>query len=65
MLKTVISSNDGFNTIVEIKNVMSPIGYKQIKFSSEWDHARRDGSEQVQYTLVLSPTQLKNLKDIL
>jgi hypothetical protein len=65
MLKTVISSNDGFNTIVEIKNVMSPTGYKQIKFSSEWDHARRDGSEQVQYTLVLSPTQLKNLKDIL
>jgi hypothetical protein len=65
MLKTVISSNDGVNTIVEIKNVMSPTGYKQIKFSSEWDHARRDGSEQVQYTLVLSPTQLKNLKDIL
>jgi hypothetical protein len=64
-MKTVISSNDGFNTIVEIKNVMSPDGYKQIKFSSEWDHARRDGSEQVQYTLLLSPTQLKNLKDIL
>jgi hypothetical protein len=64
-MKTVISSNDGFNTIVEIKDVMRPNGYKQIKFSSEWDHARRDGSEQVQYTLVLSPTQLKNLKDIL
>ena len=64
-MKTVISSNDGFNTIVEIKDVMRPNGYKQIKFSSEWDRARRDGSEQVQYTLVLSPIQLKNLKDIL
>jgi hypothetical protein len=64
-LKTVVTSNDGFHTIVEIKDVMRPTGYKQIKFSSEWDHARRDGSEQVQYTLVLSPTQLKNLKDIL
>jgi len=64
-MKTIISSNDGFNTIVEIKDVMRPSGHKLIKFSTEWKHARRDGSEQVQYTLVLSPSQLKNLKDIL
>ena len=64
-MKTVISSNDGFNTIVEVLGVAHPVGYKQIRFSTEWEKARRDGSEQVQYTLLLSPLQIKNLKDIL
>ena len=64
-MKTVINDTDGFKTILEIRDVMRPKGYKQLKFSTEWEHARRDGSEQVQYTLLLSPAQLKNLKDLL
>ena len=64
-MKTVINDTEGFKTILEIRDVMRPKGYKQIRFSTEWDHARRDGSEQVQYTLLLSPAQLKNLKDLL
>ena len=64
-MKTVISSTDGFNTMVEVRDVIHPVGYKQIKFSTEWEKARRDGSEQVQYTLLLSPLEIKNLKDIL
>ena len=64
-MKTVISETDGFKTIVEVKSVKRPAGYVELKFSTEWEHARRDGSEQVQYRVVLSPLQLKNLKDIL
>jgi hypothetical protein len=64
-MKTVINETDGFKTMVEVKSVKRPAGYVELKFSTEWEHARRDGSEQVQYRLLLSPLQLKNLKDLL
>jgi hypothetical protein len=64
-MKTIISETDGFKTILEVKIVKQPAGYSELKFSTEWDGARRDGSEQVQYRLLLSPLQLKNLKDLL
>jgi hypothetical protein len=64
-MKTVISETDGFKTIVEINKVTNPKSYVELKFSTEWDNARRDGSEQVQYRVVLSPLQVKNLKDLL
>ncbi len=64
-MKTVISETDGFKTLVEVSSVKRPAGYVELKFSTEWEGARRDGSEQVQYRVVLSPLQLKNLKDLL
>ena len=64
-MKTIVSETDGFKTLVEIKSVLHPQGYSELKFSTEWDGARRDGSEQIQYRLLLSPLELKNLKDLL
>ena len=64
-MKTVINNTDGFKTILEVRDVLKPRGYKQIRFITEWDHARRDGSEQVQFEMLLSEAQLKNLKDLL
>ena len=64
-MKTIISETDGFKTLVEIKSVAHPAGYVELKFSTEWEHARRDGSEQIKYRLLLSPLQLKNLKDLI
>jgi|688.fasta_scaffold101819_9 hypothetical protein len=64
-MKTIISETDGFKTLAEVKSMLHPAGYVELKFSTEWDGARRDGSEQVQYRLLLSPLQLKNLKDLL
>jgi hypothetical protein len=64
-MKTIISAIDGFKTIVEINKVTRPKDHVELKFSTEWDGARRDGSEQVQYRMVLSPLELKNLKDLL
>lgn len=64
-MKTVINETDGFKTILEIRSIMRPQGYKQIRFLTEWDNARRDGGAQVQFELTLSPLQLKNLKDLL
>ena len=64
-MKTIISETDGFKTIVEVRSVKRPAGYSELKFSTEWDGARRDGGEQVQYRVVLSPSELKNLKDLL
>ena len=64
-MKTVINETDGFKTLVGVKPMLHPAGYVELKFSTEWDGARRDGSEQIQYRLLLSPLQLKNLKDLL
>jgi len=64
-MKTVISDTDGFRHIIELREVVKPEGYTQIRFLTEWDHARRDGSAQVQHEIILSPIQLKNLKDLL
>ena len=64
-MKAIIHETDGFRHLVEIRDCVRPAGYKQIRFTTEWDGARRDGSEQVQFELVLSPTQLANLKDLM
>ncbi len=64
-MKTVISDIEGFRTIVEITSVARPAGHVQVKFSTEWDRTRRDGTEQVQYRLLLSPSEQKNLKELL
>jgi hypothetical protein len=64
-MRTTISETDGFRTIVEVTNITRPAGHVQVKFLTEWDHARRDGTEQVQYSVTLSRAQLKNLKDLL
>ena len=64
-MRTTISETDGFRTIMEVTRVARPAGHVQIRFLTEWDHARRDGTEQVQYSVTLSRAQLKNLKDVL
>jgi hypothetical protein len=64
-MKTVINETKGFRHLVELRECCRPAGYKQIRFTTEWDDARRDGSEQVQFELVLSPAELVNLKDLL
>ena len=64
-MRSVINDNDGFKTIVEVKEVEHPPGYMLLQFSTEWEGARRDGSEQVKYRLLLSKSQIKNLKDLL
>jgi len=64
-MRTTISETDGFRTIVEVTNITRPAGHVQVKFLTEWDHARRDGTEQVQYSVTLSRAQLKNLRDLL
>lgn len=64
-MRKIISNTDGFKTIVELIDVAHPVGHKQIRFVTEWEKARRDGSEQVQYTLILSPEQQIALKEML
>ena len=64
-MKTIISNNDGFKYIVEIDKMSFPEGYTKLAFSTEWDHARRDGSEQKQFEIFLTEQQLANLKDLL
>lgn len=64
-MKTVISNNDGFKYLVEVSNISTPDGYTHLKFSTEWDGARRNGSEQKKFEIFLTGQQLANLKDML
>jgi hypothetical protein len=64
-MKTVISSNEGYKYLVEAKKVSYPDGYTHLKFLTEWDGARKDGSEQTRFEIFLTDQQLANLKDIL
>jgi hypothetical protein len=63
--RKIISDNEGFKTIVELNEISKPSNHVHLKFLTEWDGARRDGSEQVQYTMVLSSEQRKMLKELL
>ena len=64
-MKTTIINNDGYRYLVEINEIDYPKGHMHLKFSTEWDGARRDGSEQKQFELFLSKQQLANFKDLL
>jgi hypothetical protein len=64
-MKTIISNNDGFKYLVEVNKISNPAGYTHLKFSTEWDGARRDGSEQKKFEIFLTGQQLANLKDLL
>jgi hypothetical protein len=64
-MKTVISNNNGFKYLVEVKEIEYPKGNTHLKFTTEWDGARRDGSEQKKFEIFLTEQQRANLKDIL
>lgn len=64
-MKTVINETDGFRHLVEVRDCSRPSGYKQIRFTTEWDGARRDGSEQVQFEIILSNNQVEKFKQLL
>jgi hypothetical protein len=64
-MKSTIINNDGYRYLVEVREIDRPKGYIHVKFSTEWDGARRDGSEQKQFEIFLSAQQLANLKDLL
>ena len=64
-MKTVISENDGYKTIVEMRQVSNPAGHTHLRFLTQWDHAKVPKEEQVKFEIILSPNQIKNLKDLL
>lgn len=64
-MKSTILDNDGYRYLVEINEIDRPNGYTHIKFSTEWDGARRDGSEQTKFEIFLTEQQRANLKDLL
>jgi hypothetical protein len=64
-MKTVLSNNDGFKYLVEVVEINRPAKYTKLSFSTEWDDARRDGSEQQSFQVILSPEQRLFLKELL
>jgi hypothetical protein len=64
-MKIILANNSGFKTKVELREVLSSKGSVQLRFLTEWDEAKRDVGEHVQYEVILTTDQLKSLKDLL
>jgi hypothetical protein len=64
-MKTVISNNEGYKYLVEIREVEYPKGHTHLTFLAECDNVRQNGGEQKKFEIFLTEQQLANLKDIL
>lgn len=63
-MKTLISSQNGMETFVEITDQDRPKGYKYIKITSVFDKARDPSAERVRYEMLMSPECIAKMKDV-
>lgn len=63
-MKTLISSQNGMETFVEITDQDRPEGYKYIKITSVFDKAKDPSAERVRYEMLMSPECIAKMKDV-
>ena len=63
-MKTLISSQNGMETFVEITDQDRPQGYKYIKITSVFDKAKDPQAERVRYEMLMSPECIAKMKDV-
>lgn len=64
-MKTLLSNNDGYETFIEVNEVLKPEGSKQISFHTKWNKAKDPEGKMYKYELTLDDNQLKVLQDFL
>lgn len=64
-MKLELSNVDGYHTYGYFEPVVHPKGYYSLKFTSQWETAKDPVAEQVQFTMLLSPDALGNLRDLI
>lgn len=64
-MKALISDTDGYRVIAELREVQNPDNLIQLRFLTQWDHAKSPRGEQVKFELLLTPEQRQRLKSIL
>lgn len=64
-MKVLLSNNDGYETFVEVDEVLKPEGSKHISFYTIWNKAKNPDGKMYKYELTLDDNQLKLLQDLL
>lgn len=64
-MKTLISDTSGYRVMAELREVQIPENLIQLRFLTQWDHAKNPKGEQVKFEMLLTPEQRERLKNIL
>jgi hypothetical protein len=64
-MKIQLSNVDGYQTYAYLEPITHPAGYCSLKITSQWKTAKDPDAEQVRFSILLSPTALNNLRDLI
>ena len=64
-MKALLSNNHGYETFIEVNEVLKPEGSKHISFYTVWNKAKNPEGKIYKYEMTLDENQLNVLKDFL
>lgn len=64
-MKIELSNVDGFRTYACLEPVEHPVGYHSLKVITQWQTAKDPNGEQTKCHLLLSPSALNNLRELI
>jgi len=64
-MKIELSNVNGYHMYASLTPANHPEGYQSLKITTQCETARNCTEEQVKYTLLLSPSALNNLRQLI
>ena len=64
-MEKVFVSNNGYEVLVKVTDVLKPKGYKNIEFSTRWNKSKDPDGRQYKFSVNLSETEIDKLKSSL
>lgn len=64
-MKIELGNVDGYHTYGYFEPVAHPVGYYSLKITSQWETAKDPEAEQVKFSMLLSPTAISKLRDLI
>jgi hypothetical protein len=64
-MEKVFVSNNGYEVLVKVTDMLKPQGYKNIEFSTRWNKAEDPDARHYKFSVNLSEAEIDTLKTIL
>lgn len=64
-MQKVLNNNKGYETIMEVSDVLKPEGHKHVKIYSRWSKAKDPNEKQLKFSVTLSEDELFSLQQFL
>jgi hypothetical protein len=64
-MKIQLSNVDGYHLYGYFEGIEHPVGYHNLKITSQWETAKDSEAEQVRFSMLLSPEALNNLRTLI